>query len=52
MKDFLKEKLHLIYNIEAEQQTQDHRIMSCNTHKGRFIKPFGGSTGINRLNIR
>jgi len=52
MKDFLKENLHLIYNIQTEQQTQDHKIMSCNTTKGRFIKPFGNSTGTNRLNIR
>ena len=43
MKDFLKENLHLIYNIQTKQQMQGYKIMSCNTHKGRFIKPFGSS---------
>ena len=53
MKDFLKENLHLIYNIQTKQQMQDYKIMSCDTRiKERLIKPFGNSTGINRLNIK
>ena len=53
MKDFLKEKLHLIYNVQTKQQMQGYKIMSCDTRiKERLIKPFSNSTGINQLNIR
>ena len=38
MKDFLKENLHLIYNIQTKQQMQDYKIMSCNTHERTSYK--------------
>ena len=38
MKDFLKENLHLIYNIQTKQQMQGYKIMSCDAHKRTSYK--------------
>ena len=38
MKDFLKENLYLIYDIQTKQQMQGYKIMSCDTHERTFYK--------------
>jgi len=38
MKDFLKENLYLIYNIQTKQQMQGYKIMSCDAHKRTSYK--------------